>query len=45
MYQAGVMFLSEYLMDAMVNGREGGRIGNPTSLQVAAGSIPGVGRR
>jgi len=28
MYQAGVMFLSEYLMDAMVNGREGGRIGN-----------------
>ena len=28
MYQAGVMFLSEYLMDAIVNGREGARIGN-----------------
>lgn len=28
MYQAGVMFLSEYLMDAIVNGREGERIGN-----------------
>ncbi len=28
MYQAGVMFLSEYIMDAISNGREGGRIGN-----------------
>ena len=28
MYQAGVMFLSEYLMDAIANGREGQRIGN-----------------
>ena len=28
MYQAGVMFLSEYVMDAIANGREGGRIGN-----------------
>jgi len=28
MYQAGVMFLSEYIMDAIANGREGGRIGN-----------------
>ena len=28
MYQAGVMFLSEYIMDAIANGREGGRMGN-----------------
>jgi crotonobetainyl-CoA:carnitine CoA-transferase CaiB-like acyl-CoA transferase len=28
MYQAGVMFLSEYIMDAVANGREGQRIGN-----------------
>ncbi len=28
MYQSGVMFTSEYIMDAIANGREGGRIGN-----------------
>ena len=28
MYQAGVMFASEYIMDAIANGRQGGRIGN-----------------
>ena len=28
MYQAGVMFLSEYIMDAVANGRDGVRIGN-----------------
>ena len=28
MYQAGVMFLSEYILDAIANGRDGARIGN-----------------
>ena len=28
MYQSGVLFTSEYIMDAIANGREGGRIGN-----------------
>ena len=28
MYQAGVMFMSDYLMDAISNGRDGERIGN-----------------
>jgi crotonobetainyl-CoA:carnitine CoA-transferase CaiB-like acyl-CoA transferase len=28
MYQSGVMFISEYVMDAVANGRPGGRIGN-----------------
>ena len=28
MYQAGVMFTSEYIMDAIANGRDGSRIGN-----------------
>ena len=43
MYQAGVMFLSEYLMDAMVNGREGGRIGNRHPYRAPQGAYPAHG--
>ena len=43
MYQAGVMFLSEYLMDAMVNGREGGRIGNRHPYRAPQGAYPAQG--
>ena len=43
MYQAGVMFLSEYLMDAMVNGREGGRIGNRHPYRAPQGAYPASG--
>ena len=44
MYQAGVMFLSEYLMDAMVNGREGGRIGNRHPYRAPQGCYPALGQ-
>lgn len=43
MYQAGVMFLSEYLMDAMVNGREGERIGNRHPYRAPQGAYPSAG--
>lgn len=43
MYQAGVMFLSEYLMDAMSNGREGGRIGNRHPYRAPQGAYPALG--
>ena len=43
MYQAGVMFLSEYLMDAMVNGQEGGRIGNRHPYRAPQGAYPASG--
>ena len=43
MYQAGVMFLSEYLMDAIVNGREGGRIGNRHPHRAPQGAYPASG--
>ena len=43
MYQAGVMFLSEYLMDATVNGREGGRIGNRHPYRAPQGCYPAAG--
>ncbi len=43
MYQAGVMFLSEYLMDAMVNGREGERIGNRHPYRAPQGAYPAAG--
>ncbi len=43
MYQAGVMFLSEYLMDAMANGREGGRIGNRHPYRAPQGAYPALG--
>ena len=45
MYQAGVMFLSEYLMDAMANGREGERIGNRHPYRAPQGAYPGGRRR
>ena len=37
------MFLSEYLMDAMVNGREGGRIGNRHPYRAPQGAYPAQG--
>ena len=43
MYQAGVMFLSEYLMDAIVNGREGARIGNRHPSRAPQGAYPAAG--
>ena len=43
MYQAGVMFLSEYIMDAQVNGREGDRIGNRHPQRVPQGCYPAAG--
>ncbi|MBM3943141.1 MAG: CoA transferase [SAR202 cluster bacterium] len=43
MYQTGVMFLSEYLMDAAVNGREGGRIGNQHPYRAPQGCYPAQG--
>ena len=43
MYQAGVMFLSEYLMDATVNGREGGRLGNRHPYRAPQGCYPARG--
>ena len=43
MYQAGVMFLSEYLMDAIANGREGGRIGNRHPYRAPQGAYRASG--
>ena len=43
MYQAGVMFLSEYIMDAISNGREGGRIGNRHPYRAPQGCYPAQG--
>ena len=43
MYQAGVMFLSEYLMDAIANGREGERIGNRHPYRAPQGAYPAAG--
>ena len=43
MYQAGVMFLSEYIMDAIANGREGGRIGNRHPYRAPQGCYPALG--
>ncbi len=43
MYQAGVMFLSEYVMDAIANGREGGRIGNRHPHRAPQGCYPARG--
>ena len=44
MYQAGVMFLSEYVMDAIANGREGGRIGNRHPYRAPQGCYPAQGK-
>jgi crotonobetainyl-CoA:carnitine CoA-transferase CaiB-like acyl-CoA transferase len=43
MYQAGVMFISEYIMDAIANGREGGRIGNRHPYRAPQGCYPARG--
>ena len=43
MYQAGVMFISEYLMDSQVNGRPGGRIGNRHPYRAPQGCYPAKG--
>jgi crotonobetainyl-CoA:carnitine CoA-transferase CaiB-like acyl-CoA transferase len=43
MYQAGVMFLSEYIMDAQVNGRDGERIGNRHPQRAPQGCYPAAG--
>ena len=45
MYQSGVMFLSEYILDAIANGREGGAHRQPTPVARAPGLLPGGGRR
>ena len=44
MYQAGVMFSSEYIMDAIANGREGGRMGNRHPHRVPQGCYPAAGQ-
>ena len=43
MYQSGVMFLSEYILDAIANGREGGRIGNRHPWRAPQGCYPAAG--
>jgi crotonobetainyl-CoA:carnitine CoA-transferase CaiB-like acyl-CoA transferase len=43
MYQAGVMFLSEYIIDAIANGREGERIGNRHPYRAPQGAYPAAG--
>ena len=43
MYQAGVMFMSEYIMDAIANGRDGGRIGNRHPYRAPQGCYPAQG--
>ena len=44
MYQAGAMFLSEYLMDSIVNNREGARIGNRHPYYSPQGCYPTIGK-
>ena len=43
MYQAGVMFLSEYIVDAAANGRDGARIGNRHPHRAPQGCYPALG--
>ena len=43
MYQAGVMLTSEYIMDAIANGRDGGRIGNRHPYRAPQGCYPALG--
>ena len=43
MYQAGVMLTSEYIMDAIANGRDGGRIGNRHPYRSPQGCYPALG--
>ena len=44
MYQAGVLFTSEYIMDAIANGREGGRIGNRHPNRAPQGCYRALGQ-
>jgi crotonobetainyl-CoA:carnitine CoA-transferase CaiB-like acyl-CoA transferase len=44
MYQTGVMLTSEYLMDAIANGRNGGRIGNRHPYRAPQGCYPSLGK-
>ena len=43
MYQAGVMFMSEYIMDGIANGRDGERIGNRHPYRAPQGCYPASG--
>ena len=43
MYQSGAMLTSEYLMDAIANGRVGGRIGNRHPYRAPQGCYPALG--
>ena len=43
MYQAGSMFISEYIMDAIANGRDGERIGNRHPSRAPQGCYPALG--
>ena len=43
MYQSGVLFTSEYIMDAIANGREGGRIGNRHPTRAPQGCYRALG--
>ena len=44
MYQAGVMFTSEYIMDAIANGRDAERIGNRHPNRAPQGCYPAEGQ-
>ncbi|PKB79212.1 MAG: hypothetical protein BZY88_14525 [SAR202 cluster bacterium Io17-Chloro-G9] len=44
MYQAGVMFLSEYILDAVANGKEGERIGNRHPYRAPQGCYRAAGQ-
>ena len=43
MYQAGVMFLSEFIMDGIANGRDNTRIGNRHPYRAPQGCYPALG--
>lgn len=43
MYQAGVLFASEYILDAIANGRDGGRIGNRHPYRAPQGCYRALG--
>ncbi len=43
MYQAGVMFLSEFIMDGIANGRDNDRIGNRHPYRAPQGCYPALG--
>ena len=43
MYQVGALFTSEYIMDAIANGHQGGRIGNRHPYRAPQGCYPALG--